>query len=265
LLQAATPDAQGSFVSLICRDEFQSGAEGAGDDPVANDPVNLIDPLGLYCAIWELDYARVHGADDPWTFMGSNCVLEIPDSPGFSGGGGSGNGGGGGPGDKARQDALDRLKNKLCMDWILKTLAKAFEVRNNEIRATGYGISPEVKQAQADASTAKAFTNVVATTKIQNATNPRPDYYASVSPASDIVKLEGAWKDDPDQGGTIIHEMFHVEGPYGFTDMDMAKAKALNAPYKVVPNDPQKTTDNASVAWHKKLEDSPCGKDKQKK
>jgi hypothetical protein len=55
-----------------------------------NDPVNLIDPLGLYCAIWELDYARVHGSDDPWTFMGSECVLEIPDSPGFvSGGGGA--------------------------------------------------------------------------------------------------------------------------------------------------------------------------------
>ena len=111
--------------------------------------------------------------------------------------------------------------------------------------------------------TATAFTNLVSTTKIQNATNPRPDYYASVSPGSDTVKLEGAWKDDPDQGGTIIHEMFHVEGPYGFTDVDMAKA--LNAPYKGVPNDPQKTRDNASVAWNKKLEDSPCGKDKQKK
>jgi RHS repeat-associated protein len=229
---------------------------------VANDPINLIDPLGLYCAIWELDFARVHGSNDSWTFMGSTCVLEIPDG-GFSGGGGGGNGGGGGPGDKARQDALDRLKNKLCMDWILKTLAKAYEVLNNQTRASGYGVSPEVKQAQADASTEKRFTNVVANTKIENATNPKPEDYASVAQGSNVIKLEGAWKDDPDQAGTIIHEMFHVDGPYGFSDETMAKS--LNASYKVVPNDPDTTRDNASVAWNKKLEDSPCGKDKQKK
>jgi hypothetical protein len=120
-----------------------------------------------------------------------------------------------------------------------------------------------VKQAQADASTATAFTNVVANTKIENATNPNPADYASVGQAGNVIMLEGAWKDDPDQGGTIIHETFHVDGPYGFSDETMAKA--LNASYKVVPNDPQKTRDNASVAWNKKLEDSPCGKDKQKK
>jgi RHS repeat-associated protein len=91
-----------------------------------NDPVNLIDPLGLYCAIWELDYARVHGSDDPWTFMGSKCVLEIPDSPGFVSGGGGGGGGGGGKTKRPKPPQVDLGKLARCLQKLFHVSLVSF-------------------------------------------------------------------------------------------------------------------------------------------
>jgi len=81
---------------------------------VSNDPVNRIDPLGLFCLLWEIDV----------TFRGStivsqstSCILEIADEIGGQGPGGGATPAGGGPSDKVKS-ALKRLLNVLDPDCL---------------------------------------------------------------------------------------------------------------------------------------------------
>ncbi len=53
---------------------------------VGNDPVNLVDPLGLYCALWENDLLLGHDSGDVVWQSDWFCAVEIPDGGGGFGG-----------------------------------------------------------------------------------------------------------------------------------------------------------------------------------
>jgi RHS repeat-associated protein len=239
--------AQGMFISA----DFLAGSLGAPQSLnrysyTNGDPINLKDPLGLEPLTCAPGMTRIYNGNGP-----GYCVLdpEPQGSPDF----GPPDKSGGGP---ARKRALDRLKNKKCLEWILQALAKAYEVGNNAVRATGYGISQDTKDAQKAQINETTFTNALSGAKVQKDPNPNPDYNAKV--VGNTILLEGGWNGDSDKAGTMLHETFHLPA-YGFSDETMAKA--LGADYKEGKT-PQETANNASEAWSKKLEDSPCGNKK---
>ncbi len=78
---------QGRFVSA----DLMGGNLGAPQSLnrysyVGNDPVNLVDPLGLYCALWENDLLVGHDSGDVVWQSGWFCAVEIPDGGGGFGG-----------------------------------------------------------------------------------------------------------------------------------------------------------------------------------
>jgi RHS repeat-associated protein len=84
---------------------------------VSNNPVNLIDPLGLFCLLWEVDVLVKHGTTDIVAVTSVSCVAEISDD--FLGGGPGGVGGGpsgGGGANVDIKDLRDRLLNALIND-----------------------------------------------------------------------------------------------------------------------------------------------------
>jgi RHS repeat-associated protein len=226
---------------------------------VLNDPLNAVDPLGLLTPGTPPNPTPIGGAGgapgDPWenhflcALFGVMC--EDTGIPLFFQGGGHGGGGG----DAARKAAIDRINDK-CLQWILDTLQKAWDERNAETHANGEGILPETYAAQNATISEKAFVGALNAATILPPNND-PRYSAEVV-GNTIIQLGGGWAANPDKPLVMIHETFHLLPPYGFSDRQMADA--LGAKYKTVPNDPQKTNDNASAAWEKKLEQSPCAK-----
>ncbi len=102
--------------------------------------------------------------------------------------------------------------------------------------------------AQAADSTINTFDGVLPTATISPGVERNRNYGATAGVTR--FMYPGPQYSGPQ---TLIHETFHI-GPYN-SFSDIALAKALGVPYQV-GRTLQQTTDNASAAWNKKLEEA---------
>jgi RHS repeat-associated protein len=231
-----------------------------------NDPINLVDPLGL-------DGDNV---DAPWQCTGTVCnigsvtsTVTVSGSPYLFGGGGGGRddgagnffllfvGGGKGSGGTTpnpKKDAVNRiLQDGDCLDFILDLLQKAFNFANSQSSTPP---SQAAIQEQQKAISPTNFANTLDSASLVPASNPNPNYGATAGDTS-IAIHPGFYSPGADQAEMLIHETFHL-APFFFSDSYLASA--LNAPF-APGNTPQKTEENASMAWNTEL-NKHCGKKK---
>jgi RHS repeat-associated protein len=229
---------------------------------VANDPINYHDPNGQFLTALTLFLDRA-GFPNAWANFNELTLL---DGDHFYQDGELMRLGGKYllvgliPADNIRDVAKNRLSGK-CLEFILKTLQKAFDAQNDRSAASGYPPSASVLQSQKDATSGQSFSNTMMSASIIRSTQPDkeiPD--ADASAEFHTITLYPLFSQNPDQPETFIHETFHL-APYGFSDQEMANA--VGAKYTTIPGNIDKTVANASAAWDQKLEKA-CGGQKKK-
>jgi hypothetical protein len=130
-----------------------------------------------------------------------------------------------------------------------------FNAKNDAAASHGQ-VNAAAMQAQKDVTSATAFVGEMMGRAIVRSTTPNKASPEAVATASgNTITLYPLFASVSDKAEVMIHETFHGD-PYDFSDRDMVDA--LGAKYKVVPNDPQATENNASDAWDKKLQEK-CG------
>jgi RHS repeat-associated protein len=226
-----------------------------------NDPVNLVDPLGLDSSAPSMSWQCV-GSVCTYTMSGGSTTDVFGEWGLFGGGGGSGGyyapllDGSGGGGGSQNDAAKTVLNNSDCFAFIMDLLSKLFGQQNVDQAKSINRMTPDQRsnlfQAQHDAVQPMSFVGTIQALNVSVSSTPNTDNDSVAKTEGMSVTLYPSFfSPDNDRAETFIHEAFH-SGSYNFKDTDMARALGI----------PFKTWQEASQKWDKELEKH-CGKDKK--